>query len=222
MTTPPKYLLLAVAILGSACTGNTGTTDPSDETDVEVGYIGGWPVNPDKDALGTGPFDGAMFKETQLPRLSLEDQYGEMVDLYDFSGPPGVVVIESVSKDYEGCREMSALLAGQDSELANDEPGRAQIREIVSDGKIWWIRAMAGNVGSGDIQNWASWYPAPQSPVLLDENGHLAQMFVRYWGATRTGGYPAITVVDRATMKVVAEPDDSLRNLDELVRTYGD
>ena len=59
-------------------------TDPLDITDVI--YIGGWPYNRDKDALGDPQLEG-ISPETgsQFARLRRIDQFGDEVDLYDFA-----------------------------------------------------------------------------------------------------------------------------------------
>ena len=70
-------------------------TDPDDAESVI--YQGGWPYNPDKDALEDPGWDSTMAVGQLLPELVGVDQYGDLVSTYDFidGRTPGFIVLAS-------------------------------------------------------------------------------------------------------------------------------
>jgi hypothetical protein len=169
----------------------TEGTDPLD-ADSKI-YIGGWPYQPNKED-GATTAEANLSVGASLARVELLDQFGEMVDLYDFS-KQGVLTIVDVSAIWCGpCNGMAQWLSGQ-----GDDYGWGQsypsIAEKVHNGKVHWITVLGqdsqGNIPDvNDLAQWYSDYPDPNIPVLADTSDAL------FANSYLSGGWPTIFVLD--------------------------
>ena len=180
-------------------------SDPAD--DESLIYAGGWPYNPDKDAMPES--DSTRVRPYEVaPRFQLQDQFGEVVDLYDFAGQ-GKYVILDLSGDWCGyCHELAKLMDGKNSyfdQYSRDYDWITTIPEAVEAGDIYWITALDANSSGrapteSTIEGWYNRYPHEKIPVLLDDEGVITDWF-------RPRGYPAIVLLDE-NMEVVSASSD--------------
>ena len=75
-------------------------------------YIGGWPYQTEKDSFENQEIwaDNNLVIGEQAPRVQLVDQFGEMVDLYDFAGQGKYIIIDISAVWCGPCNDMSAYL----------------------------------------------------------------------------------------------------------------
>jgi len=169
-------------------------TEGSDPTDADSKiYIGGWPYQPNKDD-GAAVEDAALTVGAQMARVKLLDQFGEEVDLYDFS-KQGKLTIVDVSAIWCGpCNGMASWLSGGPDDY-NWGGSYPTIAEKVHSGKVHWITVL-GEDGSGaipdvnDLAQWYADYPDPNIPVLADTSNSL------FKNSYLSGGWPTVFVID--------------------------
>ena len=190
-------------------------TDPLDDADVI--YTGGWPYNPDKDALGSPDWGSATGEGAQVPRLIAVDQYGEEVDLYDFAGQGRHVMLDMGTPWCEPCKDLAAYLStGDTSHLiwrTDKKTGEGEfypwwkesyegLAEHVAAGDVYWITILfseSSELGLEDAEEWHDAFPNPAIPVLID-----ADLALHGWiGVT---SYPVLNLLDE-NMTVVAYDD---------------
>jgi thiol-disulfide isomerase/thioredoxin len=232
---PLALILLASACSGSTKDSSTGSPDTSAADTaaeaVESPYLGGWPYNPDKDALGDPGWDTTAAVGVQVPRFIAVDQHGEMVDLYDFAGHGVPIVIDMGTKWCVPCKALAAYLStGDMSHLEwtheSAEPGDYYpwwsaeyegLAERVQAGELYWITvlfsesATAGAATTEDCEEWDAAYPNPAIPVLAD-----AELKLHDWIGVVS--YPVLNLVDsdmRLQVHATTGPSDVLRALHE-------
>ena len=170
-------------------------TDPTDpESRI---YQGGWPYNPDKgEMLDPGWEEDPKLGGT-MPRLIVEDQFGDKVDLYDFA-KQGVDVVLDISTEWcAPCQRIAAWLDDGDHsdlvEYAWWDDSYAGIPDLVNSEKIYWITLLVQNqdheaADASTVQNWYSNWPHPLIPVLLDEGQAVYEWVM-------PTGYPTINIL---------------------------
>jgi thiol-disulfide isomerase/thioredoxin len=183
----------------------TEGSDPADPDSLI--YAGGWPYNPNKDAMPES--DSTRARPYELaPRFQLQDQYGEIVDLYDFAGQ-GKYVLLDLSGDWCGyCHELAKLLDGKNSyfdQYSRSYPWISSIPEAVEAGDIYWVTALDANSSGrapteSTIEGWFNRYPHEKIPVLLDDEGIITDWM-------RPRGYPSIVLLDE-NMEVTSASSD--------------
>ena len=169
----------------------TEGTDPSDaESKI---YIGGWPYQPNKED-GASPDEAQLAVGASLARVKLLDQFGQDVDLYDFSKQGKLTIIDVSAIWCPPCNGFASWLSGQ-----GDDYGFGQtwptVAEKVHSGKVHWITVLGednqGNIPDvNDLARWYEDYPDPNIPVLADTSDNL---FARNY---LDGGWPTIFVLD--------------------------
>jgi len=187
-------------------------TDPLDADSRP--YVGGWPFNPDKDALEDPGWTVVAREGQRVPRFVSTDQFGDTVDLYDFAASDVPVVIELTWFRCEACESFADQLSRQGTAIS----------PAIADGRVWWIRVLSTN-DNGDLaldrdrDIWMDEHPLEGSPLLLDDSDAHMTRFFRDNDASR--GTPVFMQLDPDTMQIVREPKDSLEWLDELVDEVG-
>jgi len=166
-------------------------SDPIDKS--SYAYAGGWPVNPDKAAVeDPNAVDRSYPSEgTQMPRWRMLDQWGEQVDLYDFSGQGAYIVLDASALSCEPCDQVSEWLATGDGVFANEF---RNLRKGVNRGDVIWMTVIGADLDGGLVEtssavNWAYDYPHERIPVFADIDGVLAEWL-------KPIAYPTIIVLD--------------------------
>jgi thiol-disulfide isomerase/thioredoxin len=128
----------------------------------------------------------------QVPHFTAVDQYGDIVDLYDFAGRGAPIVIDMGTIFCGPCKAMAAYLStGDMSNLVWDPPEGAApgyypwwsedyegLRDMIANEEIYWLTVLFNESVSGpsDQEECAEWdeaYPNPHIPVLADTNLEL-------------------------------------------------
>jgi hypothetical protein len=172
-------------------------SDPLDPASVI--YEGGWPYNPRKNALpAPGAEGGPAVIGEPFARLQAYDQYGDVVDLYDFSGHGKDVVVHIVAI-WAHAWELSDWLGGDGSGY----PQYTALHEQVAAGELYWVTLVTEDIeGSApdvdDVALWAETFPHERIPVLA-ANAAVAEAYV--WV------YPTLYLLDDS-MRIVAMQGD--------------
>lgn len=175
-------------------------------------YVGGWPFNPDKDALGAlDDWSGDNEVGARLPRMRMRDQHREYVDAYDFAAQGVDTVVLFCGIGFDACHGLGALLAGQPSAYDGDAELEA-LRDAVQDGRLQWITVLDDDAQyEGPTQQdqawWDSAYPNPDRLLLADRRGELHD----WWGYIAELG---VLVVD-AEMVIQVGGTDWRQNLSD-------
>lgn len=157
-------------------------------------YEGGWPFQRDKDQIEDPGFDGMPGVGAVIPRLVARDQFGQLVDLYDFALHGRRVVIDLSALWCGACKELAAWLGGEPSPLFDDKPEYASIPGRVASGEIYWVTIVfedaVGNAATAEhAVAWAEAYPHPNVVVLADNDRAMFDYLY-------PGGYPSLQVLD--------------------------
>ncbi len=184
-------------------------------------YHGNWPYNPDKDAIespdwekciddvciGVGSCDpadkdkeGSDWKDPtgcslknglKLPRWKAKDQYGDLVDLYDFIGTGKPVVLDVGTPYCKPCKGLAAFFATGDpnhttphapdplTSFAWWKPEYEVLLEMINNEEIHWITVIWSScVGGNPVDEnagaaWHDEWPHPKIPVLVDPECQL-------------------------------------------------
>lgn len=165
----------------------------TDPTDAESGiYTGGWPYNSNKDTMTEGDASEVAAVDGIVPRFVFMDQFGQMVDIYDFAqqGKPMIIDLSGVWCYW--CNEAAKLIEGDASEL--NGYGLEPIHDAIVNGDIYWITILdstrSGEAANDDTaENWYNLYTFEPVLVLSDVNQESTA-----WISPR--GYPTMMFVD--------------------------
>jgi thiol-disulfide isomerase/thioredoxin len=144
---------------------NFENTDPLDEDSVI--YEGGWPYYFGKTELSGGNVWG---ENKRFGDFQFRDQFGDLVDIWDFYNEEGKYIIVDISATWCGpCNQLAGWLDHDNDIFAEYEA----VREAVQTGDIYWITIMGqditGQPASGDTATeWNEMYPHRKVPVLAD------------------------------------------------------
>ena len=172
-------------------------TDPLDKASRI--YQGYWPYVPNKDELEQGSWAGANHQVgTLFPRDSFLDQYGDMVDIYDFAhftlnaDAEESYFIFDLSAQWCGpCHNVANWIAGVDN--VDTEWIQAlypTVREKVDTYRIWWVtfivqNSAGGAPGANDAVTWMQTHKDSQIPILVDaeqevQNAYMGPAFPHF------------------------------------------
>lgn len=195
-------------------------TDPLDP--LSFPYRGGWPINPDKDALGDPDTTFAMAQPgVQLPRIRNLDQFGDVVDLYDFSASPVPILLELVGYGRSGLDHTEQLLRDGTGPLAS--PVRSRLPEVVASRSLYYIRIVAYGGGQAPTVNtlnaYARDFPNDDSPIVLDDDdSRMYQIFERDNNARFPQYFgPLVAEVDPRTMRLLTDYRDAAATLEDVI-----
>ncbi len=174
-------------------------SDPADEDSLI--YKGGWPYNPNKDDYDapTSFSEVSTSEGSPLLRIELMDQFGDMVDLYDFAGQGKYVAVDVSAIWCPPCNQLARAITN-----GNPNAGWGRAPEMVHNGDIYWLTILGEN-NSGDIpslenlQEWYAEYPDDKVPVLADSSDNAIV------NSLLAGGWPTIWVFDE-NLELVAGP----------------
>lgn len=176
--------------------------DPADRKDRI--YRGNWPYNRDKDDLGSPEPTGVALQEgdTFFRHLG-KDQFGDLVDTYDFAGD-GMIVLDASATWCGPCQATASWLAfGAANDPYGYEQDYADVRQAIDRGRVHWITFMTdGDRGTAtvpEVKEWDEDYPNDMVPVLTDPSNDVlyainAEGQYLYW--------PSFVVLNK-NMKVV-------------------
>ena len=192
-------------------------SDPLDDTSVV--YAGGWPYNSDKDGYGAPEVgDASDSVGDQFARVELLDQFGDMVDVYDFAGQGAYVAVDISAVWCGPCNGIASWISG-----GSDNYGFGDywpnVADKVESGEVYWLTILGqdsyGNVPELDVlEDWYADYPDDKVPVLADTDGEdMANTYLQ-------GGWPTVILLDE-NMEIFAMPTNdnyynALTVIDEL------
>jgi len=148
----------------------TEGSDPMDP--LSVIYTGGWPYNPDKDALNGKSLADAPIPAVGLDfaRLRLEDQHGDQVDLFDFMQDDKPVAVAIIEANGFHSNNLGNMVTTGDTFGYGDYYHNVHANVVA--GKLHWIYVMSmgrpnQDPTRDDVAFWLRRYPQDISPVLL-------------------------------------------------------
>ena len=184
-------------------------TNPNDASSLI--YFGGWPFNMDKDSHKTRGFEAncpgditcdclensECFNEncmryprgsycspkvgTKFPRFQMMDQFGDMVDIYDFANQGKYILLEISAAWCAPCNQLSDWLTFGDPAVTSQpwwKPAYLQLKPWIDEGRFYMINIQYSdeyrdNATLASIQDWYSQYPHDVVPLLADSNKNL-------------------------------------------------
>lgn len=198
----------------------------SDPADAESKiYTGGWPYNSNKDEIVDPGWDSDPDEGQTLPHFQMVDQYGEMVDIYDFAQPGKFIILDISARWCSYCQEMAKWMDGESNYYGryfSDEEWYTDVAEAVDNGDIYWVTVLEQNMRGGapdveTVQSWYADYPDPTIPVLADEE----EFFTTYLGRDLVG-FPTLFLIDENMQFIVYKPNDYTKVFDAVAEMYGE
>ncbi len=187
---------------GSGDGGSDGGSGDGGSGDGGSPYTGGWPYQPDKDdieGLATTVTDELTVGE-QVPRVTMLDQFGDEVDLFDFAGH-GRPVVLSLSAAWCGpCLSLESWIRGLEA-----APGWSRswplVPGFVEDDEVYWVTILVQDTSGeppvlADLEDFAETYPHDDIPVLADDG---------MWDAYLLA-YPTVVLLDE-NMIILSAPE---------------
>lgn len=150
-------------------------TDPLDVSSVI--YQGGWPYNPRKSDIVDPGWDGDNGRGDTLPHFAWLDQFGDVVDIYDFAFQGKPIILDLSQYRCYWCHEAGDLLEGESTDF--DGYPYFALKEIVEEGDVYWVTVIDGDYQTPSRdpadahEDWYELYDHPDIPVLLDADEEL-------------------------------------------------
>jgi thiol-disulfide isomerase/thioredoxin len=178
--------------------------DPADDRDVI--YKGGWPYYFEKDDITGGGFANPIDVGKRIGNLSAKDQFGDVVDLFDFYAAGKPVILDVSAQWCPPCQDMASWMDNDPLVApAYDEywPG---VREAVEAGDILWVTVLSedysGNPATKPtVTEWYNDFPSSHIPVLADTDYVMPEH-------VNLRGWPTVILLD-PELKVEYEPPAS-------------
>ncbi len=139
------------------------------------------------------------------------DQYGEMVDIYDFANQGKMILIEFGAVWCNPCNQLSAFFHnGNTQEIEKNvwwKDEYKQIKNKIDSGEIFFITVLyqdesRNSAGYETVKNWHEKYPNNNIAVLADQYKDLP-----LW--MKSTGYPCINLLDE-NMKLLTDTQRGL------------
>lgn len=191
-------------------------------------YKGGWPLQAAevKDAVEANKRPGAMAEVgKRFPRLSFKDQFGDLVDIYDYAGQGKAIIVDVSAEWCPPCQQASNYLAGEELlwEYTDGSkvPQSDALRDAVANGDVFWLTFMvqnnAGEAPTFDvIERWDESYPNENIPVFFDKKQETEAYVI-----SATGGFPSFAVLNENMIIKSVESGYSPDSLDALANAKG-
>ena len=132
-----------------------------------------------------------------FPHFIAVDQYGESVDIYDFSMQGKIIALEFGAAWCSPCQHLSSWLSNGDDAVTKNPWWREEyqiIRERVNKGEIIFITILfqneiRENASYSTVMDWHDKYPNAKIPILADEYADIHQWI-------KPTGYPCVNLLD--------------------------
>ncbi|MBN1334877.1 MAG: hypothetical protein JXB39_02845 [Deltaproteobacteria bacterium] len=175
-------------------------TDPLDASSGI--YEGGWPYYGDKNDIVGPDWSETLDPGEVIYRFKGVDQFGEVVDLYDYAGHGRYIAVVLSEEACYYCHEVARWLNGEASmwDQYAEEEGWEAVPGAVANGTVYWVTILDQDQGGNPadattVATWYSVYPHPEIAVLADSEQVMATHMHIY-------GYPSILLLDDG-MRVV-------------------
>jgi hypothetical protein len=198
-------------------------TDPSEASSVI--YTGGWPYNQDKESIVDPGWESEAATGMVMPRFTAYDQFGEVVDLYDYAYQGVPVAIDMSTQWCTPCQRIASWMAGLDDSSVLEEypwwdPAYEAIPPLVWIGEILWITiiyedSQHNDAVPQDAVDWDAAFPHPYVAVLADTNKEMHNWI-------RPTGIPCVNLLNE-DMTLMDYQNRGLDGaFDMLLDLYGD
>jgi thiol-disulfide isomerase/thioredoxin len=144
-------------------------------------YQGGWPFNPNKSEIADPGWESVPAEGTIFPHFIAVDQYGDMVDIYDYAGQGKLVVIDMGTIYCAPCKGMAAYFATGDpchmAPYAWWKDSYEVVLDMIESGEILWVTILFSKGGPTTqqvVHGWHEEFPSEHIAVLADTNAELA------------------------------------------------
>jgi thiol-disulfide isomerase/thioredoxin len=186
-------------------------TDPLDVDSVI--YKGGWPYNPNKESISDPGWETLAVEDGPVPNFTAVDQFGDLVQLYDFAGHDKLVILDIGTPWCGPCKAIASYLStGDMDELIWNEDGEyypwwkaeySDLYRMVQEEEIYWVTILFSENGTpveqSDCEEWEAAFPNEHVTVLADSELKLKTFL-------DIQSYPAISIADSDMTLVVHSP----------------
>ena len=226
-------------------------------------YKGGWPFNPNKDdhpdpgfekcvdgvCIGFGSCDpadndvegtdwqkptGCSLKDgLPLPRWQALDQYGELVDIYDFIGEGKPIVLDVATTTCDPCMSLAAFFSTGDTSTTTEHaefpltsfgwwnPEYEVVLELINTDQIRWITIVwspciedgPNPVAEAKVAGWHEEWPHSKIPVLADGDCKMMQYL-------NVSAMPHIVVLDENLVFTTYATNGPYKGMKALVELF--
>jgi len=175
-------------------------TDPLDPT--SYAYHGGWPTNPnrvaDSEKAEANTTSTAQVGKP-IPPMTLWDQHGEKVNLYDFAGNADYIVVDVFGQWCPPCNQIADMMSVA-YESGSGDPSIVMLNDMMDDGTVIYLSIMAQDndyelPAKKHLKQWERAYPHPLVPILADKGGNgVSNGEISQWN--NAGFFPSFAILD--------------------------
>lgn len=156
---------------------NEGTDPNNNESRIYRGY---WPYNPDKSNLVDAGFGSVANVGGAVGRVQAVDQFGDIVDMWDFAGQGKPVIVDISAAWCPPCNAMSSWISGG-ADSYNLESAYAPVRAAVDSGDVLWVTMLIednnyAQATQATVEQWDERYPHDRIPVIAATGDLMGQL----------------------------------------------